>query len=136
MFLNTKSIIELSSELLTQDTYRIPPKPLEAQKDDDQKVHVIDCSSEFAQAEFVKNQIIELMKSNPDYTFSDFAVLSRKQRDGLNTAQKSTLLEFCVNMEYQSKISQKLIVRQRLEHGVKLMVIIALTFYQISMYLI
>ena len=84
---NPKNIIELSSELLTQDTYRIPPKPLEAQKDDEQKVRVIDCSSEFAQAEFVKNQIVELMKSNPDYTFSDFAVLSRKQRDGLNTAQ-------------------------------------------------
>ena len=27
------------------------------------------------------------MKSNPDYTFNDFAILSRKQRDGLNAAQ-------------------------------------------------
>ena len=85
---NPESVIKLSSELLTQDTYRIPPnRELEAQKDDDQLVNVIDCSSEFAQAEFVKNKIIEIMKENADYTFSDFAILSRKQKDGLNAAQ-------------------------------------------------
>ena len=85
---NPKSIIELSSELLTHDTHRIAPnRALESQKDDEQKVSVIDCSSEFAQAEFVKNKIMELMKSNSDYTFSDFVILSRRQRDGLNVAQ-------------------------------------------------
>ena len=85
---NPKSIIELSSEMLGKDTYRTPPPAaFEAVKTEDSKANVIECGSDLAQAVYVKEKILELKKNNPDYTFSDFAVLSRKQRDGLIVAQ-------------------------------------------------
>ena len=80
---NPISVINLSTQLLDQDKYR-EPKKITPTKNDDYKVKVIECSSEYAQAEFVKNKIQELLKTNPNYTFSDFAILSRKQKDGLN----------------------------------------------------
>ncbi len=83
---NTPHVINLSNQLLDQDKFR-EPKKIVPTKDDNQKVSVVECSSEFAQAEFIKNKINEIKKQNANYTFSDFAILSRKQRDGLNVAQ-------------------------------------------------
>jgi DNA helicase II / ATP-dependent DNA helicase PcrA len=83
---NPKHVINVSNQLLSQDKFR-ETKKIEPTKDDSQKVNVVECTSEFAQAEFIKNKIKEIKKDNPDYTFNDFAVLSRKQRDGLNVAQ-------------------------------------------------
>ena len=83
---NPKSVIKLSGELLAQDIFR-DVKEIESTKDEDDKVNVVECSSEIAQAEYIKNQIGELIKKNPHYSFKDFAILSRKQSDGLNIAQ-------------------------------------------------
>ena len=85
-FRNPPSVINLSGELLAQDTIR-SPKNIEATKKEDNKVNVVECSSELAQAEFIKNKIGEMIKNNPNYTFRDFAILSRKQQDGLNIAK-------------------------------------------------
>ena len=82
---NPKNVIAVSNQLLEQDTFR-EAKKIVPTKDDSQKVNVIECSSEFAQAEFIKNKIHELKKET-DCKFSDFAILSRKQRDGFNVAQ-------------------------------------------------
>jgi len=82
---NPKNVIAVSNQLLEQDTFR-EAKKIVATKDDSQKVNVIECSSEFAQAEFIKNKIHELKKET-SCTFSDFAILSRQQRDGFNVAQ-------------------------------------------------
>ena len=85
---NPKSVIELSSEMLGKDTHRTPPPAaFEAVKTEDSKVKVVECGSDLAQAVYVKEKILELKKNNPDYTFSDFAILSRKQMDGLIIAQ-------------------------------------------------
>ena len=85
---NPKSVIEFSSEVLSEDAYRTPPPAaFEAVKSKDSKVNVVECGSDLAQAVYVKEKILELKKNNPKYTFSDFAVLSRKQRDGLIIAQ-------------------------------------------------
>ena len=81
---NPAKVINLSNQLLSQDQFRTPRDIIPTKKDT-QNVNVIECSSEFAQAEFIKNKIIELKKK--DHSFSDFAILSRKQRDGLNVAQ-------------------------------------------------
>ena len=83
---NPPNVINLSNQLLEQDKFR-EPKHIVPTKDDPQKVNVVECSSEYAQAEFIKNKISEIKKQNPDYKFSDFAILSRKQKDGLNVAQ-------------------------------------------------
>ena len=82
---NPKNVIAVSNQLLEQDIFR-EAKKIVPTKDDSQKVNVIECSSEFAQAEFIKNKIHELKKQT-DCKFSDFAILSRKQRDGFNVAQ-------------------------------------------------
>ncbi|MDC0522390.1 ATP-dependent helicase [Nitrosopumilus sp.] len=82
---NPKNVIAVSNQLLEQDTFR-EAKKIVPTKDDSQKVNVIECSSEFAQAEFIKNKIHELKKET-SCTFSDFAILSRQQRDGFNVAQ-------------------------------------------------
>lgn len=83
---NPKSVINLSNELLEQDKFR-NVKKIVPTKDDSQKVDVVECTSEFAQAEFVKNKINEIKNQNSNCKFSDFAILSRKQKDGLNVAQ-------------------------------------------------
>ena len=83
---NPKFVISVSNQLLSQDKFR-EPKEIVPTKDDSQKVNVVECTSEFAQAEFIKNKIKEIKKDDPNCTFSDFAVLSRKQRDGLNIVQ-------------------------------------------------
>jgi DNA helicase II / ATP-dependent DNA helicase PcrA len=82
---NPKNVIAVSNQLLEQDTFR-DTKKIVPTKDDNQKVNVIECSSEFAQAEFIKNKIHELKKET-NCKFSDFAILSRKQLDGFNVAQ-------------------------------------------------
>ena len=83
---NPKHVINVSNQLLSQDKFR-EIKEIIPTKDDSQKVNVVECTSEFAQAEFIKNKIKEIKEDDPKCTFSDFAVLSRKQRDGLNVAQ-------------------------------------------------
>ena len=83
---NPQSVINVSAQLLEQDKFR-EPKNITPTKNDKQKVNVIECSSEFAQAEYIKNKINDIRKKNPEYKFSDFAVLSRKQTDGLHVAQ-------------------------------------------------
>ncbi|MBT4326061.1 MAG: ATP-dependent helicase, partial [Candidatus Nitrosopelagicus sp.] len=85
-FRNPKSVIDLSGQLLAQDTLRAT-KNIQATKKEDDKVNVVECSSEFAQAEFIQNKIGEMIKNNPGYSFRDFAILSRKQQDGLNIAK-------------------------------------------------
>jgi DNA helicase II / ATP-dependent DNA helicase PcrA len=82
---NPKKVINLANQLLSQDQFR-DTKEIIPTKKDNEDVHVIECSSEFAQAEFIKNKIIEL-KRVKNYSFSDFTILSRKQNDGLNVAQ-------------------------------------------------
>ena len=83
---NPKHVITVSNQMLAQDKFR-ETKEIVPTKDGSEKVNVVECTSEFSQAEFIKNKIKEIKKDNPDYKFSDFAVLSRKQRDGLNVAQ-------------------------------------------------
>ncbi len=82
---NPRHVISFSNQLLRQDRLRVP-KEITPTKDDPQKVGVVECSSEYAQAEFIRKKIRELMDGS-DYKFSDFAILSRKQKDGLNVAQ-------------------------------------------------
>ena len=82
---NPLNVINLSNQLLAADQFRIP-KTIIPVKNDIQKVNVVECSSEFAQAEFIKNKIIELVE-NHNHTLSDFAILSRKQKNGLNVAK-------------------------------------------------
>ena len=81
---NPKSVIEFSSEMISQDVYRTPPPvAFEAVKTGGSKVNVVECGSDLAQAMYVKDKILEIKNNNPGYTFDDFAILSRKQRDGL-----------------------------------------------------
>ena len=82
---NPKNVIAVSNQLLEQDAFR-EIKTIVPTKEDNQKVNVVECSSEFAQAEFIKNKINELKKET-NCKFSDFTVLSRKQLDGFNVAQ-------------------------------------------------
>jgi DNA helicase II / ATP-dependent DNA helicase PcrA len=82
---NPKKVINLANQLLSQDQFR-DTKEIIPTKKDNEPVHVIECSSEFAQAEFIKNKITELKKEK-NYSFSDFVILSRTQRSGLNVAQ-------------------------------------------------
>ena len=86
---NIKSVVELSSELLKQDSTR-KAKTIISTSTSKDKVFVIPCRGELAQAEFVKNKIIELKKKNSKLKFGDFAVLARKQVDGLLTASMLT----------------------------------------------
>jgi DNA helicase-2/ATP-dependent DNA helicase PcrA len=84
---NPKNVIGFANEMLCKDTHREPPpKMFESQKSDDSKVNIVECSTDYTQAEFVKNKIIEL-KETTNCNFKDFAILSRKQRDCLQVAQ-------------------------------------------------
>jgi superfamily I DNA/RNA helicase len=84
---NPQHVINFATDVIGQDAFRtVPPAPFHADKPDDTKVNIVECQSELVQAEFVKNKIAELRK-NCGYKWSDFAILSRKQRDGLNVAQ-------------------------------------------------
>ena len=83
---NPKSVIDLTGQLLRQDKHR-EPKTTYPTKDDAQKVRVVECSSEHAQSDFILKEIGKLMQQNPQYTFGDFAILSRRQIDGLHVAK-------------------------------------------------
>ncbi|MDA1347192.1 MAG: ATP-dependent DNA helicase [Crenarchaeota archaeon] len=84
---NPQHVINFASEMIGQDGYRtLPPEAFESENIVDNKVNIVQCPSELVQAEFVKNKIGELRKAN-GYKWKDFAILSRKQRDGLNVAQ-------------------------------------------------
>ena len=100
---NIKSVVELSSWLLKQDLTR-RPKPLVSNKKSKDKVSVVSCEGEFAQAHFVKSKILELKKKNPKLKFSDFAVLSRTQRGGLPVANLLTSAAIPVNYVGKSNI--------------------------------
>lgn len=84
---NPQHVINFASEMIGEDGYRtLPPEAFESEKSEDSKVNIVQCPSELVQAEFVKNKIGELSKAH-GYKWKDFAILSRKQRDGLNVAQ-------------------------------------------------
>ena len=99
---NPPHVINFSGQLLEQDKYR-KPKPITAEKNDTNKVEVIECNSELSQAEYVKKYIQDSMKKNPSYKFKDFAILSRKQKDGLRTAQ--LLVSEGIPVNYKGKTS-------------------------------
>lgn len=109
---NPKSVINFSGELLEHDTFR-KPKKITPVKAADYKVNVVQCSTEYAQAEFIKNKIKELLKANPSFTFSDFAILSRKQKDGLSVAQilasEGIPVKYTGSSEMQSSPSAKVL---------------------------
>ena len=52
--------------MLAQDKFR-EVKEIVPTKDGSEKVNVVECTSEFSQAEFIKNKIKEIKKDNPDY---------------------------------------------------------------------
>ena len=83
---NPENVIKLSAQVLSQDIYR-EKKKIVSTKDDTVKVNVTECVTQFSQVEFVKNKISELMAKNPSYSFGDFAILSKRQKDGLQIAQ-------------------------------------------------
>jgi DNA helicase-2/ATP-dependent DNA helicase PcrA len=60
---NPKHVIAVSNQLLEQDAFR-ETKTIVPTKEDSQKVNVVECSSEFAQAEFIKNKINEIKIAN------------------------------------------------------------------------
>jgi len=98
-----KSVVDLSSELLTQDTTR-QIKNLQAVKKSNEKVGVIGCNTRFDQTEFVKNTIQEIMKNHPELTFKDFAVLSRQQAHGKEVAEALTAAGVPANYVGKSQI--------------------------------
>ena len=100
---NIKSVVALSSWLLKQDITR-SPKALVSDKKSKDKVSVVACEGEFAQAHFVKSKILELKKKNPKLGFSDFTVLSRTQRGGLPIANLLTSAGIPVNYVGKSNI--------------------------------
>ncbi len=83
---NPESVIKLSGELMDQDGARAQ-KDIIGVKNGGEKVKVVECTSDFAQVEYIKNRISQLMNENPSYSFGDFAILSRKQKYGLKVAQ-------------------------------------------------
>ena len=100
---NVKSVVNISSSLLEQDTSRAA-KLIVSTKKSKTKVVVKECKGDLAQAEFVKSKIIELRKKNRKLSFSDFAVLSRTQRGGLLVAGLLTSVGIPVNYVGKSNI--------------------------------
>ena len=84
---NTPNITMVSNQLLSQDSNRIP-KNVVSTKKDSTLVKVAECSSEFAQVQYVINTIERKMQENPSYTFRDFAIFSRKQEHGMKIAER------------------------------------------------
>ena len=82
---NPKHVIALSNQLLEQDAFR-ETKTIVPTKEDDQKVNVVECSSEFAQAEFIKNKINDL---------------KRKQ------IANSVILRYCLDKQYMDSMLHK-----------------------------
>jgi len=96
------SVVELSSQLLEQDLTR-DVKPLTATKTSDGKVKVIGCYQRHDQTEYVKQEILEVLK-DPDVQPRDIAVLSRQQRHGKEIAEALTSLGIPVNYVGKSNV--------------------------------
>ena len=86
---NIKSVVALSTTLLKEDTTR-HEKKIESTKKSNDKVSVVPCKGELAQAEYVKKEILRLKKKNKKLQYKDFAVLSRTQRGGMLIASMLT----------------------------------------------
>ena len=101
---NSDSVVKVSSQLLMQSSSHVP-KQLVSTKSSKEKVSVVGCANSFDEAEFVKREIQELIKSNKGkVSFSDFAVLSRKQRTGLKVVELLTAAGIPANYVGKSRI--------------------------------
>ena len=101
---NSDSVVKVSSQLLMQSSTHVP-KQLVSTKSSKEKVSVVGCANSFDEAEFVKREIQELIKSNKGkVSFSDFAVLSRKQRTGLKVVELLTASGIPANYVGKSRI--------------------------------
>ena len=101
---NSDSVVKVSSQLLMQSSLHVP-KQLVSTKSSKEKVSVVGCANSFDEAEFVKREIQELIKSNKGkVSFSDFAVLSRKQRTGLKVVELLTAAGIPANYVGKSRI--------------------------------
>lgn len=100
---NIPSVVDLSGQLLKQDQNR-KRKPIVSTKKNKDRVLLTTCTSEFFQAEYVKDKILELKKKNKKLNYSDFAVLSRKQLDGMLIADMLTSTGIPVNYVGKSNI--------------------------------
>ena len=101
---NSDSVVKVSSQLLMQSSLHVP-KQLVSTKSSKEKVSVVGCANSFDEAEFVKREIQELIKSNKGkVSFRDFAVLSRKQRTGLKVVELLTAAGIPANYVGKSRI--------------------------------
>ena len=101
---NSDSVVKVSSQLLMQSSLHVP-KQLVSTKSSKEKVSVVGCANSFDEAEFVKREIQELIKSNKGkVSFRDFAVLSRKQRTGLKVVELLTATGIPANYVGKSRI--------------------------------
>ncbi len=100
---NKPSVVNLSGQLLKEDQSR-KRKPIEPTKKSKDRVLLTTCTSEFLQAEYVKDKILELKKKKKKLNYSDFAVLSRKQLDGMLIADMLTSTGIPVNYVGKSNI--------------------------------
>ena len=101
---NPDSIVKVSSELLMQDILHVP-KGLVSTKSSTEKISVVGCMNSFDEAEFVKEKIQELIKSNKGkISFNDIAVLSRKQRTGMKVVELLTATGIPANYVGKSRI--------------------------------
>lgn len=104
---NPPHLINFSGKLISQDIHR-RPKNIIPEKQSGDKVNVIECSNDIAQAEFIKNTILSIKSQNPDYEFKDFAILTRKQKDGMMIAKLLISAGIPINYKGKSQIrSQK-----------------------------
>jgi len=100
---NPPHLINFSGKLISQDIHR-RPKNIIPEKQSGDKVNVIECSNDIAQAEFIKNTILSIKSQNPDYEFKDFAILTRKQKDGMMIAKLLISAGIPINYKGKSQI--------------------------------
>lgn len=98
-----KNLVELAGQLL-EPIIGKEPKKLFSNKDDKSKTIVVRCNNDMAEVEYVVNQIKEILNSNSEYSFKDFAVLSRKRADGKKFAQSLNAFNIPANYVGDTKI--------------------------------
>ncbi len=98
-----KNLVELAGQLLEPVVGR-EPKKLFSNKDDKSRTIVVRCNNDMAEVEYVVNQIKEILNSNSEYSFKDFAVLSRKRSDGKKFAQSLNAFNIQANYVGDTKI--------------------------------
>ena len=98
-----KNLVELAGQLLEPIIGR-EPKKLFSNKDDKSKTIVVRCNNDMGEVEYVVNQIKEILNSHPEYSFKDFAVLSRKRADGKKFAQSLNAFNIPANYVGDTKI--------------------------------